>query len=121
METEWSLVLIAILCIFGHVITIWLQMGLQIRVSSSVDQVDEGIHERIDALDQNLGQIIGVIFERMENMGTPAGDNPLLSILNHFITQQTPNSDYNRDALGQFNGPQEIIEATHTQNDRTLD
>ena len=120
MEAETGLVLLAIVCLFGHVLTIWMQMGFKIQIDSSVNDVDEGIHERIDALDQNLGQIIGVIFERMENMGTPAGDNPLLSILNHFITQQTPNSDYNRDALGQFNGPQEIIEATHAQNDSSL-
>ena len=120
MEAELGLVLLAIVCLLGHVLTIWMQMGFKIQIDSSVNDVDEGIHERIDALDQNLGQIIGVIFEKMETMGTPQGDNPLLSILNHFISQNSPNNDYNRDSLGQFNGPQEIIEATHAQNDSSL-
>lgn len=119
MEADSGLVLLAIVCILGHVLTIWIQMGFKIHIDNSVTDVDEGIHERIDALDQNLGQIIGVIFEKMETMGSPVGDNPLLSILNHFITQNSPNEDYNRDALGQFNGTPEIIEAQNTQNDST--
>ena len=119
METEWSVVLIAILCIFGHVLTIWLQMGLQIRVSSSVDQVDEGIHERIDALDENLGQIIGVIFQKIESFGSPQEVNPLASILQHLFNQNSPSDDYNRAPDGTFNGT--TLEIPTNTNEKNLE
>jgi hypothetical protein len=120
METESSLLLIAIVCIFGHVLTIWLQMGMKVQIHSSVEGVDEGIHERIDHLDENLGQIVGHLLAKVDQFGSPQEQNPLLSILQHFVNNNSPRDDYSRDADGQFNGtqtldtPHEIIEA---QND----
>ena len=113
METVSWLVLVLIVCILGHVSSVWWLSSLMSRSAGEID-------DRIGEIDQGLGMLAARLLDP-NHWSDLIGEiqpqmNPLEMILSHFVN--SPNDDYNRNNDGTFHGTPEIIETTgSTQED----
>ena len=107
METVLWLILVLIVCILGHVSSVW-------WLSSLLGRSAEDIDNRIGEIDQGLGMLAARLLDP-KHWTDLIGEiqpqmNPLEMILSHFVN--SPRDDYNRNDDGTFHGTPEIIETT---------
>jgi hypothetical protein len=113
METVWLLALVLIVCIVGHVSSVW-------WLSSLLGRSAEDIDERIAGIDNGLGFLAQKLLDPghwEEILGTVRPEsNPIEMLLNHFMN--SPREDYTRDDDGRFyGGATEVIETTGTETE----
>lgn len=110
METVSWLILVLIVCILGHVSSVW---WLSTLLSRSAEDIDD----RIGEIDQGLGMLAARLLDP-NHWSDVLGEiqpqmNPLEMLLSHFVN--SPRDDYNRNDDGTFHGtPENIIETTGT-------
>ena len=107
METVLWLALVLIVCIAGHVFSVW-------WLSTLLGRSAEDIDERIAGIDNGLGFLAQKMLDPghwQEIIGSVQPEtNPIEMLLQHFMN--SPREDYTRDDDGRFYGATEVIETT---------